>query len=683
MISKEQAAERIARFRREIEEHNYRYYVLDAPEISDAAYDGLFRELVALEAAHPELVSPDSPTQRVGAPPLDKFSPFEHSIPMLSLENAMNPSELLDFDRRVKKLLEVDGPLQYVAEPKMDGLAVEVVYEDGGFVGAGTRGDGFTGEDVTLNINTIRALPRRLLSLPDAATLPPKLAVRGEVFMNKKDFEALNEKRLAAGEAPFANPRNAAAGSLRQLDSSVTAARPLKIYCYGIGAPEGYDPDSQWKILQDLKAWGLPVNPLCKICEGVEETLRYFNHFADIRDRLPYEIDGMVVKVNRCDWQKALGEKARSPRWAIACKFHPDQERTRILDVIVQVGRTGVLTPVAVLDPVSVGGVTVKRATLHNQDEIERKDVRVGDVVLVRRAGEVIPEVVEVIVSERTGEEGPFRMTAHCPSCGGDVVRLDGESVHRCLNQTCPAQIKAAIRHFASRDAMDIEGLGAKVVDLLVDRGLIASAADLYRLRVDDLEALPGFASKSAQNLIDAIDASRSVKLAPFLFAIGIQHVGSRLAQVLAERFGSVEALRSVGKAELEGIDGVGEKIASSITNYFANVANCKLLTDLAEAGVCAEPPLPALAVTTSEKQDDFWSGKTVLFTGTLSAMSRSDAAERVRARGAQVVSSVTKKTNLVIVGENPGSKLAKVESLGVPVMDEAEFLAALEGRSL
>jgi DNA ligase (NAD+) len=676
MTPKEEAVDRIAALRQQINFHNYRYYVLDDPAVSDAEYDALFRELVDLEKAYPELITPDSPTQRVGAPPLEKFSPFVHAIPMLSLENAMTASEVTDYDRRIKKLLGIHEEIEYVVEPKMDGLAVEVIYENGRLAGAGTRGDGFVGEDVTPNIKTIRSLPWELLTPVEGPPLPNRLAVRGEVYLDKKDFETLNSDRERAGEPIFANPRNAAAGSLRQLNSSITAKRRLKIYFYGVGLVDGYEPDAQWRTLQELKAWGLPVNPLSEVRAGEKEAVRYFDDLAARRHLLPYEIDGVVLKVNRCDWQQKLGVKSRSPRWAVAFKFSPDQARTRIEDIIVQVGRTGVLTPVAVLEPIAVGGVTVRRATLHNQDEIERKDIRIGDTVLVRRAGEVIPEVIEVVEAERTGNEKPFRIMPRCPSCHEEVVRLPGESVHRCLNQTCPAQLKAAIRHFAGRDAMDIEGLGAKVVSLLVDKGMVKSAADLYRLRIEDLEGLAGFAAKSSRNLISSIERSKETKLASFLFALGIQHVGSQIAQMLADRFGSVDALRKAPKEELENMTGVGEKIASSITSYFANPANEKLLEDLLASGVNVEPP----HTIPTGVRDEFWKGKTVIFSGTLTSMTRQKAAELVTARGSRTVNSVTGNTDIIVVGENPGSKLTKAKELGILIMDEKEFLDRMEG---
>lgn len=674
MRSQDEIKARIDALRDQIRFHNYRYYALDEPVISDAEYDMLFRELVALETAHPEFLSPDSPTQRVGFPPLEKFSPFQHTVPMLSLENAMSEAEVLEFDRRVRKLLKTDKEIRYVAEHKMDGLAVELVYENGKLTRAGTRGDGYTGEDVTPNIKTIRAIPWQLFSPPYGHPVPGRLDVRGEVYMEKGDFLALNRSREEAGEPLFANPRNAAAGSLRQLDSTITAGRSLKAYFYGVGFVEGHAFQSQWETLQTIRQWGLPVNPRSVLCERIEEAVAYFNKLAEERERLPYETDGVVIKVDSLEWQRRLGEKSRSPRWAIAYKFHPYEAQTKIKDILVQVGRTGVLTPVAVLEPASIGGVTVRRATLHNQDEIDRKDIRLGDTVIVRRAGDVIPEVVEVLSSKRIGEVAPFRMPSECPSCHEEVVRLPGESVHRCLNRNCPAQIKASIWHFASRDAMDIEGLGRKVVSLLVDRGLIRSVADLYRLRVEDLENLPGFGKKSARNLVSAIEASKATTLGDFLFALGIYHVGRHMADVLADHFGSLAGIMGATAEDLQGIHGVGEKVAFSVADFFQLPANRKLIDDLLALGVNIETP----GEKSRGEEDLFWRGKTVVFTGTLASMTRQEATALVEQRGAKVTNSVSKNTDFVIVGEDAGSKLEKAQKLGVAVLSEDKFLEHL-----
>lgn len=665
---------RIMALRDLIRHHNYLYYALDQPEISDEAYDDLFRELVRLEESHPELVTPDSPTQRVGAAPVEKFLPFPHTVPLLSLENAMSEPEVFEFARRVNKLLDGRQDVEYVAEPKMDGLAVELVYEDGDLIGAGTRGDGYVGEDVTLNVKTIRAIPLRLYARAGETPPPVRIAVRGEVYMDRKDFDLLNRSREEADEPLFANPRNAAAGALRQLDPSITAARSLKAFFYGVGEVEGHRFATQWQTLQQLRSWGLPVNPLSGVCPSIEDAVRFYNDIAVRRDTLPYEIDGVVIKVNSIEWQEALGEKSRSPRWAIAYKFSPHQARTRVLDIKVQVGRTGVLTPVAELEPVTVGGVTVRRATLHNQDEVERKDIRILDQVMVRRAGDVIPEVVEAIAEARTGDEKVFQMPGQCPSCGSQVVRLPDEAVHRCLNSNCPAQIKASIRHFAGRDAMNVEGLGKNIISMLVDRGIIESVSDLYRLRAETLEQLPGFAGKSSRNLVESIEKSKETNLTRFLFALGIYHVGSHVAQLLAERFVSLDAVCRASTEELTVVPGIGEVVARSVVHYFSLPANRKLVEDLVKAGV---------TVTAAEAQvkleDEFWSGKTVVFTGALGSMTRPDAAALVTMRGAKVTESVSRKTDIVVAGTDPGSKYEKAMQLGILVLDETELLDRLK----
>ena len=679
MTDIEDIGSRIQDLRKLIEYHNYRYYALDQPEISDAEYDQMFRELVDLENRNPEFITPDSPTQRIGSAPIEKFLPFRHELPLLSLENAMNTEEAIDFDRRVRKLLAATGDVNYVAEPKMDGLAVELVYEDGILSGGGTRGDGFTGEDVLLNVKTIRSIPWRLFPRHAGEAFPAKLAVRGEVFIEKHDFEVLNEERGKRGESLFANPRNAAAGSLRQLDPSITASRPLRAFFYGLGtflAEKQFA--TQLEMLNQLQSWGLPVNPKSLLCHGIGEALGYYEKIAEEREYLPYEIDGVVIKINNLAWQRQLGDKSRSPRWAVALKFSPDEVQTHVQDIGVNVGRTGIITPVAFLNPVLVGGVTVKRATLHNIDEIKRKDIRKGDAVIVHRAGEVIPEVMEVIKSRRTGKEEPFQMPERCPSCGAKVVRLPDEVFHRCVNRNCPAQIKGSIVHFASRDAMDINGLGERIVSLFVDEGIIRTVSDLYRLRMGDLENLPGFGNKSAQNLLDAIEGSKHTTLSRFLYSLGISHVGTFIADLLANAFGSLEKIRSAQLEELQQIQGIGEKVATAVVTYFSNPENSRLIDDLADLGVAIENPQPARPV-----QSGFWSGKTVVFTGTLSKMTRQEAGEKAATRGARVTDSVSKKTDVVIAGTDPGSKLAKAQKLGVKIMDEDEFIGTLDEHTL
>jgi DNA ligase (NAD+) len=674
MNQKEDDRARIEDLRQQIAHHNYLYYALDQPEIEDAEYDRIFKELIKLENENPELITPDSPTQRVGFAPLEKFLPFPHELPLLSLENAMTGEEVIEFERRVRRFLHYDGTIEYVAEPKMDGLAVEVVYENGILTGAGTRGDGFTGEDVTLNIKTIHSVPLRLYSGKGGPAPPVKLAVRGEIYMEKKDFEALNEARKKSNEPVFANPRNAAAGSLRQLDPAITAGRPLRGFFYGIGAVDGFEYQTQWELLERLRSLGLPVNPKSGLFQSIPETIRYYEQLAEARESLPYEIDGMVIKVNRVDLQNRLGEKSRSPRWAIAFKFNPDQAQTHVVDIGVQVGRTGILTPVAFLNPVPVGGVTVKRATLHNMDEIQRKDIRKGDAVIVHRAGDVIPEVTEVILSKRTGEETSFEMPKECPSCRGEVVRLPGEAFHRCVNRNCPAQVKASIVHFADRDAMNIDGLGHKIVSRFIDEGIIARIPDLYRLGMADLENLPGFGSKSAHNLLASIEGSKSTTLPRFLYALGISHVGSHMAELLAGHFGSFEAVRTATGEQLEQVPGIGEKVAYAVVTYFSSPANRQLVEDLLDMHIDIKAFQARRPVEIS-----FWLGKSVVFTGGLSSMPRQDAAARVAAKGARVVDSVSGKTDLVVAGQDAGSKLAKAEKLGIRIMSEEEFVTMLD----
>ncbi|MFQ6617606.1 MAG: NAD-dependent DNA ligase LigA, partial [Fidelibacterota bacterium] len=548
-MTREEAIKRVEVLRKEINYHNYRYYILDDPEISDSAYDALMRELQEIEAKFPDLVTPGSPTRRVGAEPLEEFGTVRHRIQMLSLDNALNEDEIVEFDERVKRFLGTAEDIRYVAEPKLDGVAVELVYENGYFTQGSTRGDGTTGEDITQNLRTLKTIPLMLIErdLP----LPTLLEVRGEVYMEEDAFRELNRKREEEGQPLFANPRNAAAGSLRQLDPRITASRPLLIYCYGAGMVDGYTFNSHWEILQTFPRWGLRVSPDVRRCENIYEAIEYYRELEKKRELLAYEIDGVVLKVDSLELQRRLGIRTRSPRWAIAGKFKAKQETTVVLDIQAQVGRTGALTPVAVLRPVNVGGVTVSRATLHNQDEIDKKDVRIGDTVFVQRAGDVIPEVVKVITSRRTGKERPYKLPDRCPACGAEVVRLEGEAVHRCQNLSCPAQLKQGIKHFASKRAMDIDGLGDKLVDHLVEKGLIRDVADLYFLRKEQLASLERMAEKSAQNLLDAIEASKNRPLSRVLNALGIRNVGEHLSTVLAERFGSLENLKRAEREEL------------------------------------------------------------------------------------------------------------------------------------
>lgn len=661
--------ERVEKLREEIRRYDYYYYVLNQPLISDAEYDKLFRELVELEKKYPELVTPDSPTQRVGAPPAEEFAPVEHAIPMLSLQNCFNDEELEEWDDRVRRLLGGE-PVEYVCEPKFDGLSVELVYVDGVFTVGSTRGDGRVGEDVTRNLRTIKQVPLRLF--PIDGKVPRLLEARGEVYMEKEAFRKLNEERARAGEPLFANPRNAAAGSLRQLDPNVTASRPLKIFFYAMGRAEGIEIRSQVELLTTFPKLGLPVCPLWKLCKTLDEVKAFYRELLAMRHELPYEMDGMVVKVNDFAQREILGEVSRAPRWAIAYKFPAEEATTRVLDIVVQVGRTGALTPVAILEPVEVSGATVSRATLHNEDEIRRKDIRIGDWVVVRRAGEVIPEVVKSIPERRTGQEREFKMPDKCPACGGPVIRPPGEVAYRCENLSCPARIKESIRHFASRRAMDIEGLGEKLVDKLVETGLVRKLSDIYRLKKEDLVLLERMGEKSAQNLLEQIERSKNAGLARLIFALGIRYVGEHLAQVLAEHFPSLEALSKATYEELIQIPEVGPRIAQSIVDFFKNEENRKLIQELKELGVKTEAEKP---------KEGPLSGKTFVFTGTLSSFSREEAKRIVESLGGRVASGVSRKVDYVVVGADPGEKLRKAQELGITILNEEEFLKLIGRR--
>ncbi len=659
-----EVAARLKELREQIHYHNYRYYVLDSPVISDAEFDRLMNELVALEEKFPELVTPDSPTQRVGAPPLEKFETVRHRQPMLSLEDAFSEAEAREFEARLKRFLRTTEEFDYVVEPKMDGCAVELVYEQGRFTVGSTRGDGYRGENVTQNLRTIHTIPLQVLQ--DREPAPELLEVRGEVYMDLDEFKKLNEERLAQGDPPFANPRNAAAGSLRQLDPNITAARPLKIYCYGVGELQGRTFLSHWQCLEALKAWGFRVNPLMERCRGLEAAIAYHHQIEHQRYGLPYEIDGIVIKVDSLALQERLGTKTRSPRWALAYKFAPTQATTRVLDIVVNVGRTGAVTPMAVMEPVAVGGVTVSRATLHNEDEVARKDVRVGDWVLVQRAGDVIPEVVMPIREKRTGAEKPFQMPRTCPVCGTSLVRPPGEAVTRCPNPDCLGQLHRGIMHFASKTAMDIDGLGEKIIALLIGVGLVQDVSDLYRLSEDDLIPLERFAEKSAQNLVAAIQGSRRVPLDRFIYALGIRYVGEATAQLLAQHFHSLEALMGADDAELLQVEGIGPQVAGSLREYFQNPRHRELIRKLQAAGVEVRPAeAPAAAPL---------AGKTFVFTGGLAHFSREEAKNLVTARGGKVSSSVSAQTDYVVVGDEPGSKYARAVELGVTILNEAAF---------
>jgi len=669
-------AERAAALREAIRTHNRNYYVLDQPTISDAEYDALFRELQALEVDHPSLVMPDSPTRRVGGAASAQFAAVRHAVPMLSIRTETNttPAGAAQFDARIRRDLglgEDAPPVEYIAELKFDGLAINVRYEKGRLSVAATRGDGEVGEDVTRNIHTIRAIPRRL-----ATKDPPEiLDVRGEVYMTRADFASLNARQLAAGLRTFINPRNTAAGAVRQLDPAITAARPLHFFAYGVGEVRGGSlPATHSDLLDTLAAFGLPVDDHRRVAHGGEELVAFYEEVTGMRDRLPFDIDGVVYKVNRLALQRDLGFVTREPRWAVAHKFPAEEMATRLIDIGVQVGRTGAITPIARLTPVFVGGVTVTNATLHNEDEVRRKDVRIGDTVIVRRAGDVIPEVVRVLPELRPVDAREFVMPTRCPECGSAVVRLPGEAVARCTGGlVCPAQRKQALRHFASRHAMDIEGLGEKLIDQLVDGERVRTPADIYRLQQADLVALDRMADKSAANVIAAIDRSRDATLARFIFALGIRHVGEATARDLAAHFGSLAPLMAASEVELLEVRDVGPVLAESIRDFFAEPHNRDVIDALRKGGVrWTEGPRRRTAAGPL-------TGKTFVLTGTLPSLSRDEAKALLEAAGATVAGSVSKKTDYVVAGADAGSKLARAESLGVAIIDEDRMRALLE----
>lgn len=655
---------RVDSLRATLEDHNYYYYVQDDPRIPDAEYDRLFRELQKLEAEHPELATEDSPTRRVGSSAETSFEEVTHRLPMLSLDNAFSEDELRDFDRRVRDRLGEDGAIEYVCEPKLDGLAVSLHYENGTLTRAATRGDGYTGEDITANIRTIPSVPLKLRG----SGYPDLVEVRGEVYMPRAGFEKLNERLAEQGEKTFVNPRNAAAGSLRQKKSTVTARRPLELCAYSMAVTdESVLPETHWDSLQLVRDWGFRINPEMRKAEGVEACLDAYNELMAKRDSLPYEIDGIVFKVNRLDLQQELGFVSRAPRWAIAHKFPAEEELTIIEDVEFQVGRTGAVTPVARLKPVFVGGVTVSNATLHNMDEIRRLDVHIGDTVFIRRAGDVIPQVVKVVPEKRPAMAPMVEMPEHCPVCGSDIVQIEGEAVARCSGGLyCPAQRKEAIRHYASRKAMDIEGLGDRLIEMLVDEGMVSTVADLYRLTKFQIASLERMGDKSAANLTAAIDRSREPVLWRFLYALGIREVGEATAKGLAAHFGTLEAISEADEESLQTVPDVGPIVAGHIRSFFDQPHNQETLAALKEAGVTWQEE----QVLSADEQP--LSGQTWVLTGTLSGMTRDQAKEKLEQLGAKVAGSVSKKTACVVAGEAAGSKLAKAEQLGVPVLDEA-----------
>ena len=664
--------QKLTELRTTLRHHEYLYHVMDTPEIPDAEYDRLMRELRELEAQHPELITPDSPTQRVGAAPLASFSQIRHEVPMLSLDNVFDEESFLAFNKRVQDRLKNSDDLTYCCELKLDGLAVSILYENGLLVQAATRGDGTTGEDITSNVRTIRAIPLKLRG----DNIPQRLEVRGEVFLPQAGFEKINEEALLTGGKVFANPRNAAAGSLRQLDPRITAKRPLTFFCYGVGVLEGGElPASHSARLQQFKFWGLPVSERVKLCHTPEEVLTYYRKVEEDRPNLGFDIDGVVIKVDSLALQEQLGFVARAPRWAVAFKFPAQEQMTFVRDVEFQVGRTGAITPVARLEPVHVAGVLVSNATLHNADEIERLGLRIGDKVVIRRAGDVIPQVVNVVLSERPEETQEIVFPTHCPVCHSDVERVEGEVVTRCTGGLiCGAQRKESLKHFVSRRALDVDGMGDKIIDQLVEKEYVHTPADLFQLTPGKLTGLDRMGPKSAQNIVDALEKSKETTFARFLYALGIREVGEATAAGLAAHFGTIEALEQASIDDLQKVPDVGIVVATHVRNFFAEESNREVIAQLRKEGV----RWPAPVVVNAEEIDSPFAGKTIVLTGSLSQLSRDDAKAQLVALGAKVAGSVSKKTDLVIAGEAAGSKLAKAQELGIAVIDEDEMLRLL-----
>lgn len=660
--------QRVEHLRNELHRHNYRYYILDDPEISDAEYDRLIQELMMLENEYPEFSSPTSPTVRVGSPPLDKFETVAHTIPMLSLDNAFSEGEILNFETRIKRNLKIAEQILYTAEPKIDGIAVELIYEDGKLVTAATRGDGFYGEVITENVRTIRSVPL-VLRGENNPDIPSYLEVRGEVFISKKAFEKLNRKQEKNGRPTFANPRNAAAGSLRQLDSKITAQRPLEIFFYGLGKTAAMVPETHGQILSMLKNMGFRINRHIQVGVDIANVLDYYRQLYEKRHELEYEIDGIVVKVDKLKLQKQLGFTSKSPRWAIAFKFKASQETTRILDIQVQVGRTGALTPVAYLEPVTIAGAKVSRATLHNEDEIKRKDIRIGDMVFVERAGDVIPKVTKVIKSLRTTSEKVFQMPQFCPVCNSQVIREENEAATRCINAACPAQLKENIRHFASAHAFDIDGLGQKLVEQLVDKNLVSSFEDLFNLQQQTLEKLDRMGPKSAKNLLDAIAESKEIPFSKFLYALGIRHVGEHVAKLLANHYGTIENLMHTTVHELISIEGIGPMVAKSVYHFINENQNKNTVKRLLESGVKIIYDDSMHSLSSSGL-----TGKTFVLTGALKNMSRQEAKEFIEKAGGKVTGSVSSNTDYIVAGDKPGSKFEKGKKAGITIIDEESF---------
>ncbi|MFO7951770.1 MAG: NAD-dependent DNA ligase LigA [Bacillota bacterium] len=658
----EKAQERARALRKEIEEHNYRYHVLDQPLINDHEFDRLMRELQELEQKYPQLWDPDSPTNRVGGEPLEAFEPLEHKVPMLGLDNAFNREELFEFDARVRRLSGLET-VDYLCELKFDGLAVSLQYENGSFVRGATRGDGYTGEDITQNLRTIRQIP---LQLPEPLTME----VRGEAYINREAFRQLNRQREEQGLMLFANPRNAAAGSLRQLDPRLAAARPLRIFFYGLGE-HNLALETQEEVLVYLEKMRLPVNQNYTVCRGPEEVWQYCRRWQDKREELPYETDGIVIKVNSLKWQKELGATARSPRWAIAYKYPPEEKTTRVQDIQVNVGRTGAITPVAILEPVHLSGSVVQRASLHNEDFVKEKEVKIGDTVTIHKAGEIIPEVLRVLKDKRTGEEKEFTMPRSCPSCGSETTRLSGEAALRCLNPKCPAQLVEKLVHFASRRAMDIEGLGPAIAEMLYREDLAGDVGDLYYLKEEQLTGLERMAEKSAANLVGAIENSKGKPLRRLLFGLGISFVGEKAARLLAEKFKDLERLQKAKEEELTEIPEIGPKIAQAVSGFFRTPETQPVIDKLKRAGVNFKEP--AAEDSTQAAGPDL-SGKTFVFSGALEGYTRERATALVEEQGGKVSSSVSKNTDYLVAGDEPGSKLEKARSLEVEVLDQSRF---------
>ena len=661
-----QIIDKIKSIRDQLNNHNYQYYILDAPIISDSEYDVLFRKLQELETLHPELISNDSPTQRIGAKPLESFGSIDHSIPMLSLDNAMNKDETSAFYERLQKGLKTDQSIEIVAEPKLDGLGVELVYKNGMLSHGSTRGDGFTGEDITLNLRTIPSIPLSLRT--ENRDIIELLEVRGEVFITKAGFNELNNDRLNNDLPTFANPRNAAAGSLRQLDPKVTAERPLSIFCYEAGQLKGESFNTHKEFLSALKDWGFPVNPEIKVVNQLTEMIDYHTNLENMRNDLPYEIDGTVFKVNNLSQRNILGSKSRSPRWAIAGKFKSQQVTTVINDIIPSIGRTGAITPVAKLEPVNVGGVVVTNATLHNQDEIDRKDIRIGDTVLIQRAGDVIPEIVKVIKEKRRGKSLPYSLPTICPSCCDEVFRLEGDAIARCENRSCPAQVKGRIKHFISKSAFDIDGFGEKLVDQLVDKKIIKTVDEIFKLKFEDLVNLDRMAEKSAYNILSAIESSKQISFSRFIYSLGIRNVGSHLSKVIEKAFnGNIYNFINAPFEDLENIDEVGPIVAKTINEFWQDKTNVNIVESCLALGVKLNINLELL----SERLMN----KSIVFTGSLTQFTRDEAKSMAQNHGGKVSASVSKNTDFVVAGEGAGSKLKKANSIGIPVLTEQEFL--------